>query len=90
MFDREVLSKFGDEASPEERRRLRLPVTLRFHADLEDQASLDDEVAAEILRRLEGFGSAYPFRDGKMWIPYSLAIQMLVGYPTVFQTIVTL
>ncbi len=89
-FDEEILRAFREVTSPEERRKLRLPVTLRFHADLENQASLDDGVAAEVLRRLEGFGAAYPFREGRMWIPYSLAMQILTRYPTAFQTLMTL
>lgn len=90
VFDREVLEKLAAVTSMEERGKLRLPLTLQFHADLQNQASLDDQLAAEVLRRLERFGKAYQFRKGRMWIPYSLAMQLLMNYPTVFQRIMTL
>ncbi len=89
-FQGEVLDKLASVTSEYERGRLRLPITLRFHADLQDQASLDDQLAAGVLRRLEGFGKAYQFREGRMWIPYSLALQLLMDYPTAFQRIITL
>ncbi len=90
LFDREVLERLAAVTSEAERRSLRLPLTLRFHADLQNQASLDDELEAEVLRRLEGFGKAYQFREGRMWIPYSLAMQIMLKYPTAFQRVLTL
>ena len=47
---------------------------------LRDDASLIDALAAEILRRLEGWGAAYPYRDGKVWLPQSLAVDLLLRY----------
>lgn len=90
VFDRESLEALAAVTTPEERGKLRLPITFRFHADLRNETSLDDETAAGVLRRLEGLGKAYPFREGRMWIPYSLALQLLLKYPTVFQRIATL
>ncbi|MEE9600183.1 MAG: hypothetical protein V3W22_00580 [Thermoplasmata archaeon] len=40
-----------------------------------------------MLRRLEGFGKAYPFRDGRMWLPYSIGFELVRKYPTAFQGI---
>lgn len=64
---------------------LLLPVTIYFLSASQDSCYVDDEVAASILRRLEGFGRAYPFRDGKMWLPNSLAFTLMQKYPTAFQ-----
>ncbi|MEK6851660.1 MAG: DUF61 family protein, partial [Candidatus Thermoplasmatota archaeon] len=63
--DRGVLARIAAACAPEERERLRLPVTLHFSADVADSAYVIDDLAAEILHRLEGWGDAYPFRDGK-------------------------
>lgn len=85
LFDREELGQLAAVASAEERQRLRLPVTLRFHADLDNQASLEDELAARVLRRLAGVEKAYPFRDGRAWFPYSLGLEFTLKYPTAVQ-----
>ncbi len=87
VFDREILQTLAAVATEEEMGRLRLPINLRFHVGMEDQCSLDDEVAAGVLRRLEGFGKAYPFRDGKMWLPYSLGLELILKHRTAIQRI---
>jgi len=82
-FDVSVLRRIaavGHEAGD-----LMLPVTIHFLSVSQDSCYVDDEVAASILRRLEGFGRAYPFRDGKMWLPDSLAFALMQKYPTAFQ-----
>ena len=84
-FDLGVLERLADVTSLGERRRLRLPITLRIHADLEIQASVEDELAAEVLRRLAGVERAYPYRDGRAWFPYSLGLEFLLQYPTAVQ-----
>lgn len=84
-FDPAILRRVTEVTTEEERARLRLPVTLRFHLSLEDACSLEDELAAEVFRRLEGFGKAYPFREGRAWLPYSLGLALLLRYPTVVQ-----
>lgn len=77
--ERTALERLAAACTPEERERLRLPVTLHFPADA-DSAYVLDELAAGVLRRLEGWGPAYPFRDGKIWLPQSLAVDMLLRY----------
>ena len=49
-------------------------------ADVEDAAYVTDELAADVLHRLEGWGEAYVYRDGKMWLPQSLAVDILLRY----------
>lgn len=65
--------------------RLRLPITLNFPADVPDSAYVIDEQGADVLHRLEGWGDAYPYRDGKMWIPVSLAVDLLLRFEGVLQ-----
>ncbi|MFQ5908419.1 MAG: DUF61 family protein [Thermoplasmata archaeon] len=84
-FDKTVLQKLAAVTSEAERGRLRLPITLRFHLDLENQASVEDELAAAVLRRLGGVEQAYPFREGRAWFPYSLGLEFLLQYPTAVQ-----
>lgn len=79
-IDALVLARFAGVCSPPEQERLRLPITVHFSADVEDSAYVIDELAADVLHRLEGWGGAYPFRDGRMWIPHSLAVDLLLRY----------
>ncbi|MFQ5986630.1 MAG: DUF61 family protein [Thermoplasmata archaeon] len=89
-FDKKVLQGLAAVTSDEERDRLRLPITLRFHADLENQASVEARLAATVLRRLAGVERAYPFREGRAWFPYSLGLEFLLQYPTAVQRILLL
>lgn len=79
------LRRWAQRSSEEEQGRLRLPLTLNFDPEVHDSCFLDDEVGAAVLRRLEGFDRAYPWRDGRMWIPYSLGFELLGPYPTTLQ-----
>lgn len=78
--DRAVLTRLADACSPPEREGLRIPITIHFTADVPDTAYVIDELAANVLHRLEGWGPAYPYRDGKMWIPASVAVDILLRY----------
>jgi len=79
-IDRGTLDRLASACSGTERERLRLPVTIHFSADVQDSAYVIDGLAAEILRRLEAWDAAYPYRDGKMWLPQSLAVDLLLRY----------
>lgn len=79
-IDRRALERLAAVCTPSERERLRLPVTIHFTADVEDAAYVTDELAADVLHRLEGWGEAYVYRDGKMWLPQSLAVDILLRY----------
>lgn len=84
-LSRTALERIAAVCSPSEREKLRLPITLHFSADVGDSAYVTDELAAAVLHRLEGWGDAYAFRDGKMWIPHSLAVDLLLRYEGVVQ-----
>lgn len=84
-FEEAVLLRFAGVTSEEERALLRLPITLTFPAEMADQCRLDDSLAAEVLRRLENFGKAYPTRDGRTWLPASLGVELLRKHPTALQ-----
>jgi uncharacterized protein (UPF0216 family) len=85
LFDRSVLERLASVLTPEEQRRLRLPITIHFSMEMKDQCHLDSELGARAFKVLEGIEKAYPYRNGKMWIPHSLAMDWMRRYPTVFQ-----
>lgn len=78
--DRNVLEGLAAACSPREQAALRLPITVQFSADIDDSAYVSDELAAEVLHRMEGWGTAYPHREGRMWIPQSLAVDLILRY----------
>ena len=87
-LDRPTLERVASVCTAREQDRLRLPVTVHFSADVADSAFVLDELAADVLHRLEGWGEAYPYRDGKMWLPQSLAVDLLLRYGGALQRLV--
>ncbi len=77
VVDRAALDRLAGVLSREEQANLRLPITLFVTGDLEDSAYLADELAAKALRALEKFGSAFPYREGRMYLPHSLAADLV-------------
>jgi len=84
-LDPSVLDRLAATCAAKEQDRLRLPITIHFSADVADSAFVLDELAADVLHRLEGWGDAYPYRDGKMWLPQSLAVDLIFRYGGVLQ-----
>jgi len=78
--DRRVLERLAAACRPQELDGLRLPITLHFSADVADSAYVVDALAADVLHRVEGWGQAFPYREGKMWLPQSLAVDLLLRY----------
>ena len=76
-FDARALDRLALVLSDEEAERLRLPITLFVTGDLEDSAYLSEELAAKALRALENFGPAFPYRAGRMYVPHSLAVDLV-------------
>lgn len=76
-FDRAALERLASVLTAEEADALRLPITLIVSGDWEDSAYLTDELAAKALRALEHFEKAFPFRDGRMVLPHSLAVDLV-------------
>jgi len=76
-FDRGILERLASLLTEEETRTLRLPITLFVAGEVEDSAYLTDSLAANVLRGLESFGTAFPYRDGRMYLPHSLALDLV-------------
>ena len=75
-FDRSALDRLASVLESGERQALRLPITLFVSGDLEDTAYLTDALAAKALRATEDFGTAYPYREGRMYLPHALAVDL--------------
>src|SRR2546427_773899 len=76
-FDRVALERLASVLNRDEADKLRLPLTLIVSGDSEDSAYLTDELGAKALRAIEKFDRAFPFRDGRMALPHSLAVDLV-------------
>ena len=83
-FEPAALARFASVLSREEADALRLPLTLTVRGD-SDEALLTDEIGAKALRTLERFDHAFRFRDGRMALPHSLAVDLTRRYGGVLQ-----
>src|SRR5207244_11699061 len=75
-FDRAALDRLAAVLTRDEADDLRLPLTLVASGD-SDSAYLTDELGAKALRAVEKFDRAFPFRDGRMALPHSLAMDLV-------------
>jgi uncharacterized protein (UPF0216 family) len=76
-FERAALDRFAAVVTTAEAESLRLPITLLATGDLEDHVYVSEELAAKALRALENYGAAFPFRKGRMYLPHSLAVDLV-------------
>jgi len=83
-FDRPALARFAAALAPDEASTLRLPITLLVSGE-SDSAYLTDELGAKTLRAVEKFGPAFLFRDGRMTLPHSLAVDLVRRHGGVLQ-----
>jgi uncharacterized protein (UPF0216 family) len=83
-FERSSLARFAAVLTEEEASALRLPLTLTVRGD-SDEAHLADELGAKALRAVEKFDRAFPFREGRMALPHSLAFDLVGRHGGVLQ-----
>lgn len=76
-FAKDALDRLAAVLTPAEAESLRLPITLFATGDLEEHVYVAEEVAAKALRSMERFGAAFPFREGRMYLPHSLAVDLV-------------
>jgi len=86
-IDRGVLERMSTACRPGEAEELRLPIALHFSSELEDACYLSDALAADVLRRIESFGPAFPFREGRMHLPASLGVDLVSRYRGALQAV---
>ncbi len=75
-FDRVALDRLAAVLTRDEADVLRLPITFLVSGNLDDSAILTDALAAKALRAIEKSDRAFPFRDGRMIVPHSLAVDI--------------
>ena len=83
-MDRDVLRRFAAVLTADEAAALRLPLTVTLQGESDD-AILTDPLGAKALRALEKFDRAFGFRDGRMALPHSLAVDLTRRYGGVLQ-----
>ena len=83
-FDRQALARFASVLTRDEADALRLPLTLTVRGESDD-AVLTDEIGAKALRGVEKFDQAFRFRDGRMAVPHSLAVDLVRRHGGVLQ-----
>ncbi len=76
-FDRAALDRLAGVLTSAEAEALRLPILLFATGDVEDHVLLSEELAAKALRTLEKYGAAFPYRGGRMYLPHSLAVDLV-------------
>ena len=86
-FDKEILQMISKVLPKEKHPDLLLPINVYLDMKLEDQVYVEDELAAQVLRKLEGYERAYRYIDGKMWLPLSLVVELLSKYKTALQMV---
>jgi len=83
-FAPNALARFASVLARDEADALRLPLTLTVRGESDD-AILTDELGAKALRAVEKFDQAFRFRDGRMAVPQSLAVDMVRRHGGVLQ-----
>ncbi len=76
-FEPAALERLARVLSGSEADALRLPMTVFVTGDLEDSAYVSEELAAKAIRAVEAFGPAFPYRGGRMYLPHSLAVDVV-------------
>jgi uncharacterized protein (UPF0216 family) len=84
-FERAALDRLAAVLTRAEAEAIRLPLTLVVSGDSDDSAYLTDEIGAKALRAIEKFDRAFPFRDGRMALPHSLAVDLVRRHGGVLQ-----
>lgn len=83
-FEPQALARFAAVLTEDEAAALRLPLTLLVLGD-SDEVRLTDELGAKALKTIEKFDRAFPFRDGRMSLPHSLAVDLVRRHGGVLQ-----
>jgi len=86
-LDRGVLDRLAALCSEAETEGLQLPIAVHVLSDVGDACYVSDALGAAVLRRAEAFGAAFPYRDGRMYLPLSLAIDLISRYKGALQQV---
>lgn len=84
-FDKEVLLRLHAALGPLDRRRLRLPVTFFVDKDLQEDAYVQDQTAANLLCALGEVPPGIEMREGRLWLSRAKAHAVADRYRSAFQ-----
>jgi uncharacterized protein (UPF0216 family) len=87
VFDKNVLKTIAKHLPTDRHSQLLLPINIYVDLKVENQCYVEDELAASVLGEMEGFGKAYKFRKGRMWLPMSLTAELAAKYKAAIQMI---
>ncbi len=85
LFDKEIITLFGEQVPPVLHRRLRLPITFRFSPDVPGSCYLNDEAAVQALQALGEISGLRRMHEGKLWMGRAIAYAIGQKYPTAVQ-----
>ncbi|RLI92364.1 MAG: hypothetical protein DRO95_02510 [Candidatus Altiarchaeales archaeon] len=85
IFDKNVLMRVASLIPRFRYDELKLPIYLYVDLNVPDQYYINNELQAEVFKKLGNLGDGYQFRDGKLWIPRSIGRQIHRQYPTILQ-----
>ena len=86
-IERSALERLAAACGPADAEALRLPISIHFSGDLADSCYVTNPVAAGVLRRAESFGPAFPYREGRMYLPLSLGVDLVSRYKGAIQQV---
>lgn len=87
VFNKDVLQRIGQILPQVKHSKFMLPINIYIDMKVENQCYIEDENAADVLRELEDFGQAYRYMNGRMWLPLSLAAELVGKHKTVIQMV---
>ena len=85
IFDIEALKKLTKMVPKFNHNNLKLPIYLYLDINVPDQYYINDELQAEVFKKLANLSDNYEFRNGKLWIPRTLGKIVHRKYPTILQ-----
>lgn len=84
-FDKQMLERFHAALSPLTRRKLRLPITFYVDSELPNEAYVQDEAAATLLRALGEVPATLEPRAGRLWLSHARARDIAERWRGAFQ-----
>ncbi|HIE34404.1 MAG TPA: DUF61 family protein [Candidatus Altiarchaeales archaeon] len=84
-FDKNALMKLTQIVPKFNRNSLKLPIYLYLDVNVPDQYYINDELQAEVFKKLGNLSDNYEFRNGKLWIPRTIGKMVHRKYPSILQ-----
>ncbi len=86
-FNRQALKALWDQAPPDIRDRLKVPILFHFDMDVPDSCYVTDEVAIRALQSLGEISLLRTPQKGRVWVSRAIVYAMIRKYPTIIQIV---